>query len=163
MFQHFQWPSYHQDLITVQTCSTVYYTHMNSIIDQSNTFFFFFNKAFSEYSSYSTVHPKFTVPAYLTLHCSNGRTVVIYRSRVHTSTDTYLHIQEAPVSYALQSQNLCCTLRRCAIFSKAQPLNIWLKVIIIICSVKNCSECVAIYKCTFQTHLTYISWIWESY
>lgn len=32
-------------------------------------------------------------------------------------------------------------------FSGAQPLNTWLKDTIIICSVKNCSECVAIYKC----------------
>lgn len=46
----------------------------NSITAKSNTFFF--NKAFREVSSYSTVHPKYT-PAYLILHCSNGRTAVI--------------------------------------------------------------------------------------
>lgn len=118
----------------------------------------FLNKAFCEVSSYSTIHPKHT-SAYLILDCTNSRTVVIYTPRAHiihiyisASTDTYLHIQEAPVPYTWNSQSLLCTLRS-AVCSGAQPLNIWLKEVII-CPVRTTRNVLQHHTRTFKSHLT---------
>lgn len=127
---------------------------------------FFLNKTFWEVSSYSTIHPKCT-SAYLILDCTNGRTVVIYRSKVHIihiyfsiGTDIYLYIQEAPVSYAWNSQGLLCTLRRSAIFSGAQPLIIWLKEVIV-CPVRTILNVLQYHVRTSKTHLTQMTFEFE--
>ena len=100
MLQRSQWPSYHWDAQCKHVPQSIKLASTASLPKV------IFVKAFWEVSSYSTIHSKCT-PAYLILDCTNGRTLVIYRPRVHviymyisTGTDIYLYIQEAPVSYA---------------------------------------------------------------